>query len=287
MMLAQEAGDQYGTVFGALSREQQDSDLQPDRLRRADADADYAETRAEYAPAQQQEQLRGRRVRTAHTSSLLNRRETPRLTAAPQIGPGADGHRHPTGRADRDRRHGWRVRRPQRAMGEGTMIYAMLASDVAAILDLHACGLTLADQWRWVLTEAVQRTGLPPKIVEADLRNHGFVPTGIELADDEVCEAIVTGAVRRMDASEEPHNHVAVGESWSDMAARIAGRIERISSGATPRERALAEISVLHQVDAHVAARALAHLGRVGTEVGSAVISGASLFIAPSSYTEH
>ena len=89
MMLAQEAGDQYGSVFGALSREQQDADMMPDRMRRLDADADYAQTRAAYAPAQQQEQLRGRRVRTANTASLLTRREAPRLTANPRIGPGA------------------------------------------------------------------------------------------------------------------------------------------------------------------------------------------------------
>lgn len=86
MMLAQEAGDQYGSVFGALSREQQDADLFPDRQRRAEADADYAETRAQFAPAQQRELLNGRQVRNANTSSLLRRREAPR-PATPARGP--------------------------------------------------------------------------------------------------------------------------------------------------------------------------------------------------------
>lgn len=167
------------------------------------------------------------------------------------------------------------------------MIDALLEDKVAALLDLHRCALTLSDQWDWIMREAVRRIGLPPDRIEADLREHGFEPTAIELADDEFCDAIVTGAIRRLDALEEPHNHVAIEESWLDMAARVAGRVERVSSGATPRDQAIAEISTIHQVDAYVAGRALAKLGRAAAEGGSAAVQGASLFIAPVSYTEH
>lgn len=74
MMLAQYSGDRFGDVLGTLGREDREADLHPYRVDRAEADADYAETRARYAPQLQAETLRGKQARTAKTLAQPVRR---------------------------------------------------------------------------------------------------------------------------------------------------------------------------------------------------------------------
>lgn len=69
MLAAQHSGGNFGEVVNSLGRDAREAELQPDRARRADADADWAETRATYAPRVQEATLLDKQT------SVLNRRD--------------------------------------------------------------------------------------------------------------------------------------------------------------------------------------------------------------------
>ena len=67
MMLAQYSGDKFGDIYGTLGREDRANELQPYQLGKAQADENYANTRAAYEPRQQAATLAGKQARTAKT----------------------------------------------------------------------------------------------------------------------------------------------------------------------------------------------------------------------------
>jgi hypothetical protein len=69
MLAAQYSGGNFGEVVNSLGRDAREAELQPDKARKADADADWAETRASYAPQVQQATLLDKQT------SVLNRRD--------------------------------------------------------------------------------------------------------------------------------------------------------------------------------------------------------------------
>ncbi len=69
MLAAQYSGGNFGEVVNSLGRDAREAELQPDRARKADADADWAETRATYAPRVQEATLLDKQA------SVLNRRD--------------------------------------------------------------------------------------------------------------------------------------------------------------------------------------------------------------------
>lgn len=70
VVLAQATGDDFDRVWTSLNRDQREEELQPDKMRAAEADADYKETRARYAPSQEKATLAGKDARTTRSRQL-------------------------------------------------------------------------------------------------------------------------------------------------------------------------------------------------------------------------
>lgn len=101
MLAAQYSGGNFGEVVNSLGRDEREAGLQPDRERRAEADADYAETRARYAPQLQRATLASKEASASNSRDLVVRRgeraaraaapkapSAPRQPAAPSVRPG-------------------------------------------------------------------------------------------------------------------------------------------------------------------------------------------------------
>ncbi|MBB4155312.1 hypothetical protein GGQ80_003232 [Sphingomonas jinjuensis] len=74
LALAQASGDRFNEVYSSLNREDREEELHPYRLRQAQGNADYSETRAEFAPADQEAAIAAKRARVANTASIIDRR---------------------------------------------------------------------------------------------------------------------------------------------------------------------------------------------------------------------
>lgn len=75
MIAGQYSGGNFGEVVNSLGRDTREAELQPDRARKADADADYAENRAKYAPVISQATVAGKQASAANSRNLIENRE--------------------------------------------------------------------------------------------------------------------------------------------------------------------------------------------------------------------
>lgn len=88
MLAAQYSGGNFGEVVNSLGRDEREAGLQPNRERRADADADYAEVRARYAPELQRATLAGKQASASNSRDLVMRRgERAARAAVPKPAP--------------------------------------------------------------------------------------------------------------------------------------------------------------------------------------------------------
>jgi hypothetical protein len=84
MVLAQQAGDKFDTVWARLNKVDNDEEVQDDRVRAAAADADYKESRARFAPRVAAAQIGRAEATAADARSRQSRRDSmpsPRATA--------------------------------------------------------------------------------------------------------------------------------------------------------------------------------------------------------------
>jgi hypothetical protein len=75
MIAGQYSGGNFGEVVNSLGRDTREAELHPDRVRKADADADYAENRARYAPVISKATVASKEASTANSRNLVANRE--------------------------------------------------------------------------------------------------------------------------------------------------------------------------------------------------------------------